>query len=246
CWLARKMRVTLIMAGGGHQMFEDRRDAGRRLAARLACYRSDDLVVLGVQRGGMVVGGEGARPLHAPPGVVGVRKVPAPRAPGPAIGAIAGGDIPEVVLDQDVITTLGVSADYVHHELQTQLRELRLREALLREGRRALPLGDRTVIVVDDAVVTGGTLRASLAAIRRSGPRRLVLAVPVAPLNLVRALQSLADRVVCLSTPLRFGGVRAFYRDFEGVPDGHVVTLLAEARIAEARIAHGIPGVLTS
>src|SRR5262249_17731926 len=187
------MPVTLIMAGGGHQMFEDRRDAARRLAARLACYRSDDLVVLGVQRGGMVVGGEEARALHAPLDVVVVRKLRAPRAPGPAIGAIAGGDIPGGGLGQGVITTPGAGADYRHPQPQTQPRELRLREALLREGRRALPLGDRTVIVVDDAVVTGGTLRASLAAIRRSGPRRLVLAVPVAPLNLVRALQSLAD-----------------------------------------------------
>src|SRR5262249_56669013 len=117
------MPVTLIMAGGGHQMFEDRRDAARRLAARLACYRSDDLVVLGVQRGGMVVGGEEARALHAPLDVVVVRKLRAPRAPGPAIGAIAGGDIPEVVLDQDVITTLRLSARYVHHQLPTALAE---------------------------------------------------------------------------------------------------------------------------
>jgi len=233
------MRLTLIMAGGSHQMFEDRRDAGRRLAARLARYRSDDLVVLGVQPGGMVVGREVARALHAPLDVVVVRKLRAPRA-GPAIGAIAGGTVPEVVLDQGVITTLRVSADYVHDELQTQLREIRLREALLREGRRALPLADRTVIVVDDAVVTGATVRPSLAAIRRNGPRQLVLAVPVAPADVVLALRSLADRVVCLSTPQRFEGVRAFYHDFEGVPDGHVVTLLAEARMA-----HGIPGVVT-
>jgi putative phosphoribosyl transferase len=134
-----------------------------------------------------------------------------------------------------------VSADYVHDEVQVQLCEIRLREALLREGRRALPLADRTVIVVDDAVVTGTTVRSSLAAIRRNGPRRLVLAVPVAPAAVVLALRSLADRVVCLSTPQRFDGVRAFYHDFEGVPDGHVVTLLAEARMA-----HGIPGVVTS
>jgi len=189
----------------------------------------------------MVVGREVARALHAPLDVVVVRKLRAPQAPGPPIGVVAGGTVPEVVLDQGVITALGVSADYVNDELQTQLREVRLREALVREGRRALPLGDRTVVVVDDAVVTGATLRASLAAIRRSGPRRLVLAVPVAPLSLIPALASLADRVVCLSTPLRFDGVRAFYHDFEGVPDGHVVTLLAEARMA-----HGIPGVVTS
>jgi putative phosphoribosyl transferase len=94
------MRRTLIMAGGGHQMFEDRRDAGRQLAARLARYRSDDLVVLGVQPGGIVVGREVARALHAPLDVVVVRKLRTPRPPGPAIGAIAGGTVPEVVLDQ--------------------------------------------------------------------------------------------------------------------------------------------------
>src|SRR5262245_11344398 len=108
------MRITLIMAAGGHGMFEDRRDAGRRLAARLARYRSDDLVVVGVQPGGMVVGREVARALHAPLDVVVVRKLRAPRAPGPPIGVIADGAVPEVVLDQSVITTLGVSADYVH------------------------------------------------------------------------------------------------------------------------------------
>src|SRR5262249_56610968 len=106
------MPVTLIMAGGGHQMFEDRRDAARRLAARLACYRSDDLVVLGVQRGGMVVGGEVARALHAPLDVVVVRKLRAPRAPGPAIGAIAGGGIPDAVLDPDATTPLSASTHY--------------------------------------------------------------------------------------------------------------------------------------
>ena len=240
-WLARNVRLTLVTEGGGHQMFEDRRDAGRRLAARLARYRSDDLVVLGVLTGGMVVAGEVARALHAPLDVVVVRKLRAPGAPGPPIGAIAGAAIPEVVLDQDVITTLAVSADYVHDELRTRLGEVRLREALLREGRRALPLGDRTVILVDDAVVTGVTLRASLGAVRRGGPRRLVLAVPFAPVGVTLALRALADRVVCLSTPQRFDGVRAFYRDFEGVADGHVVTLLAEARLG-----HGVPGAVTS
>src|SRR5262249_58923422 len=126
-------------------------------------------------------------------------------------------------------------------EFEPRFGGMSLRGALRREGRRPLPLADRTVIVVDDAGVTGTTVRSSLAAIRRNGPRRLVLAVPVAPADVVLVLRSLADRVVCLSTPQRFDGVRAFYHDFEGVPDGHVVTLLAEARMA-----HGIPGVVTS
>jgi putative phosphoribosyl transferase len=222
-------------------MFEDRRDAGRRLAVRLSKYRTDDLVVVGLAPGGMVVAGEVARALNAPLDVVVVRALRAPRDPRRRIGVIAGGNIPEVVLDHATIATLGVSADYVSDEIQTQLREVRLREALLREGRRALPLIDRTVIVVDDAIVTGTTVRAALPAIRRSGPARLVLAVPVAPAEIVPVLQPLADRVLCLRTPRRLEGAGAFYRDFEGVSAGHVVTLLAEARSA-----HAIPGVVAS
>jgi putative phosphoribosyl transferase len=218
-------------------MFEDRRHAGRRLGARLAQHRATDPVVIGLPRGGLVVADEVARALEAPLDVVVVRKLRAPHDCELGIGALAGGAIPEVVLDEGAVSALGVAPEYVCEEVETQLREVRLREALLREGQRPIPVADRTVIVVDDGIATGGTVRAALQAIRHGRPRRILLAVPVAPAEILRLLEPLVDRVVCLRAPRRFDAVGDFYREFEGVSDGEVVTLLAEARARTAKVA---------
>ena len=212
-------------------MFEDRRDAGRRLARKLASYGGSDCVVVGLPRGGVVVADEVAAALGAPLDVVVVRKLRAPDDPELAIGALVAGAPPDVTLDEKAIEALAVPPDHVLDEITAQLAEARLREALLREGRRPEPLAGRLAIVVDDGIATGNTMSAAVRAVRRTRPRRVVVAVPVAAADALAALRPLVDEVVCLRIPWRFGAVGAFYRQFAEVSDGEVSALLACARV---------------
>jgi putative phosphoribosyl transferase len=214
-------------------MFEDRRDAGRRLARKLASYGGSDCIVIGLPRGGVVVAEQVAAALGAPLDVVVVRKLRAPGDPELAIGALVAEAAPDMALDEGAIETLGVSPDHVLEEITTQLAEARLREALFREGRRPVPLAGRTAIVVDDGIATGNTMTAALRAVRRTRPRRVVLAVPVAAADALARLQPLVDEVVCLRVARGFGAVGAFYREFAAVSDGEVSALLASARVRE-------------
>jgi putative phosphoribosyl transferase len=214
-------------------MFEDRRDAGRRLARKLASYGGTDCVVVGLPRGGIVVAEEVAAALGAPLDVLVVRKLRAPNDPELAIGALVAGAPPDVALDENAIETLGVPPDHVLDEITAQLAEARLREALLRQGRRPVPLAGRTAIVVDDGIATGNTMSAALRAVRRTRPRRVVVAVPVAPADALAKLRTLVDEVVCLRIPRRFDAVGAFYREFAHVSDGEASALLARARVRE-------------
>jgi len=218
-------------------MFNHRRHAGRRLGACLASHRAADPVVVGLPRGGMVVADEIARALEAPLDVVVVRKLRSPRDSELGIGAVAEGNPPEVVIDDDALSTPGVTPEYVQDEIERQLHEVRLRETVLREGRRPVPLAGRTVIVADDGIATGGTMRAALQVVQRSGPHHILLAVPVIPAEIVSVLAPLVDQVVCLRAPRYLHAVGAFYREFDPVSDGEVVALLANARARTARIA---------
>jgi putative phosphoribosyl transferase len=228
--LACLVLLEWVMSSKGAMPFEDRRDAGRLLSARLARWGREDVVVLGLTRGGVVVADEIASALGAPLDVVVVRKLRAPGSPELGIGALVAGTRPEVVLDHGALDALAVPPGYVSDEVEHQLAEARLREALLREGRRPLPVAGRTVILVDDGVATGGTMRAAIAAVRRGRPERIVVAIPVAPRDVLPALEELADRVVCLRAPRRFDAVGQFYREFQDVSDGEVAALVAAAR----------------
>ena len=215
-------------------MFTDRRDAGRRLARRLHGYTAQQPAVVALPRGGVPVAYEVARALDAPLDVIVARKLGAPDQPELGIGALVDGDHPETVLDQQAIALLGVDRDYLRSEIDRQLREIRRREAAYRGGRPPVGLAGRTVIVIDDGLATGSTMRAALRAIRRAGARRVVLAVPVAPLDTLAALAREVDEVVCLATPADFDSVGRFYRDFAATSDAEVVHLLADARHAAA------------
>lgn len=213
-----------------HATFHDRTDAGRRLADRLRDLAGDRPLVVGLPRGGVVVAAEVARALAAPLDVLVVRKLGAPGHPELGIGAVADGEHPTALLNEDVVHALRVSGEYLAAETAAQLAEVRRRQALLRAGRPAVSLAGRVVVVVDDGIATGGTVRAALRAVRRAGAARIVLAVPVAPADAIATLAREVDRIVCLETPPGFSAVGRCYEDFRQTTDDEVVALLAAAR----------------
>jgi len=221
-------------------MFRDRSDAGRQLAARLMSFRASDPVVLALPRGGVPVGAEIARALDAPLDIVLVRKIGVPFQPELALGAIVDGEEPELVVDTQLMAMLAIPESYVQEQRERQLQEIERRRRSYLEGRPPIAVAGRTVIVVDDGIATGSTMRAALRAIRRRQPARLVLAVPVAPPETIAALRGEVDEIVCLSTPEFFGAIGEFYADFRQLGDAEVIALL-RARTSEATAADGAP-----
>jgi putative phosphoribosyl transferase len=202
--------------------FKDRRDAGRQLAARLLEYKDQQPLVLALPRGGVPGGYEVAVALDAPLDIMVVRKLGAPGQPELGIGAVVDGDHPQSVLNEDVMSVLHVSDAYLQREVALELQEIRRRQQRYRDGRPPAPIAERTVIVVDDGIATGGSMRAALRGVRRSHPRRLILAVPVAPPDTIASLRVEADTVVCLSTPEFFQAVGRFYDNFTQTTDEEV------------------------
>lgn len=213
-------------------MLQDRTEAGRRLAEALADRAGESPVVLALPRGGVAVAGEIARRLAAPLDVVLVRKLGSPWQPELAIGAVVDGDSPETVLNDELVDAIGVPASYIEAETKRQLALIAERRQRYQVERRPVTIAGSTVIVVDDGIATGATMRAALRAIRRAGPKRIVLAVPVAPAETVEELAEEADEIVCLDTPDPFFAIGAHYRDFRQVEDEEVLRLLHEANAA--------------
>lgn len=223
-------------------VFTDRVEAGRRLAAELGRFKEQRPVVLALPRGGVPVGFEIAMALAAPLEIVLVRKIGHPLSPELAVGAIADGEPLEQFIDDRAVADLDVPKDYLDAEIRRQSREIDHRRRLYLKDRAPLDLRQRTALVVDDGIATGATMRAALRAVRRRGPARLVLAVPVAPAGTVDALRSEVDEVVCLSAPEDFGAVGFFYRDFRPVEDQVVVDLLDRAAARPDLAAGSAPG----
>lgn len=215
-------------------MFADRREAGRALGDALSKYRKENVVVLALPRGGVLVGYEIARALHAPLDVIIARKIGAPDEPEIGLGAVADGDHPESVINEDLTRALGVSDRYLAGEIHGQIEEIRRRQNMYRKGRTPLPLSGQTVIVVDDGIATGGTIRAALRAVRRACPARLILAVPVAPADTIGLLRAELDDVLCLETAADFVAIGQFYDDFRQIGDDEVVRLLEIANSGDA------------
>ena len=210
-------------------IFRDRSDAGRRLAEMLAPYKQQHPVVLALPRGGVPVGYEIARHLEAPLDVVLVRKVGAPISPELAIGAIVEGEPVERFINREIVDSLGVPESYIEEEVARQTREIERRRAQYFQGRARIDIRGRTAIVVDDGIATGATMRVALHAVRRGGPARLVMAVPIAPASTIEAMRGEADELVCLDSPEDFGAIGFFYRDFKQVSDSTVIALLNAA-----------------
>jgi predicted phosphoribosyltransferase len=206
--------------------FADRHDAGRRLAAELERYRGEDPVVLGLARGGVVVGLEVARALGAPLEVLVVRKLGAPGAPEFAIGAMA----PDAtLLDDRTVARLQVPRSYLAAVVARESGEMARRERMYRRGRHPIPVERRTAIVVDDGLATGATARAAVRSVRLRAPRRVVFAAPVCSPEGRDALRAEADDVVCLLCPADMEAVGFWYQDFSPTSDEEVLECLRSA-----------------
>jgi predicted phosphoribosyltransferase len=213
--------------------FEDRADAGRRLAQALLHLKDESPIVLALPRGGVPVASEVAKALNAPLDLVLVRKIGAPGQKELGLGAVVDGAHPQIVLNEDVVRVVQPGDRYIENEAARELAEIERRRALYRRGRAPLDTAGRTVVVVDDGIATGGTMKAVLKALRESGPKKLVLAVPVAPADSISELSSFADDVVVLATPEPFYAVGAYYLDFAQTTDEEVVDLLERARASD-------------
>src|SRR4051812_6732769 len=209
--------------------FADRQAAGRALAARMP-RPAGEVVVLGLPRGGVVVAAEVAAALEAPLDVLVVRKIGLPWQPELAMGAIAGaGDTVETVRTESVIERAAVPEEVFEEVQVRELAELRRREAAYRRGRPAVSLAGRAVVLVDDGLATGSTMRAAVAAVRRQEPDRVIVAVPIGSPSAVQALTSQVDEVICLSAPRSFRAVGQGYVDFAATTDDQVREALEKA-----------------
>jgi putative phosphoribosyl transferase len=216
------------------QIFVDRKEAGAKLASVLSRYRGrEDVLVLGLPRGGVVVAAEVARILDAPLDVLIVRKLGFPGQPEFGIGAVA--ETGTVVWNTAAVARFAVPESYLEQEIAAQKEEIARRARAYRAGRTLAIGAGRAVILVDDGVATGSTLKAAIVALQEENLARLVVAVPVAPPETAEVLRSMADEFFCLATPEEFYAVGAFYQVFTQTPDSEVVRLLAEA--AERRKA---------
>jgi predicted phosphoribosyltransferase len=221
-------------------VFRDRRDAGRRLAAELSDYADQsDVLVLALPRGGVPVAYEVARALHAQLDVFMVRKLGVPGYEELAMGAIATGGLR--VLDQELLRMLDIPPDVIERVTAIETSELERRERQYRGDRPPPDVRGRTVILIDDGLATGSTMRAAIAALKKEGAKRIVVAVPVAPPETCEALRAQVDDVVCAVTPEPFRAVGLWYGDFSQTTDEEVRDLLARAASEAPSPSHSQP-----
>jgi putative phosphoribosyl transferase len=212
-----------------HPPFKDRRDAGRQLAAALLYLKEADPIVLALPRGGVPVGYEIAAALHAPLDVLIVRKIGAPYHRELGLGAVAGGIQTERVINQNAIECVKPSDSYLEAETQRQIEEIERYRQLYRGDKAPPELGGRTVIVVDDGVATGGSIKAALKSLEHSGAKKLLFAVPVASNEALASLCDYADDGMCLLSPPMFRAVSLYYDDFRQTTEEEVIALLQQS-----------------
>jgi predicted phosphoribosyltransferase len=221
------------MNTSGQRAFADRHEAGRALATALRTYAGRaDVIVLALPRGGVPVAFEVAEALGVPLDLFMVRKLGAPQHPELAMGAIASGGVR--VLNDDVVRWYGITPEQIDAVARDEQRELERREDAYREGRQALAIGGKAVILIDDGLATGSSMRASVQAVRRHNPSRVVVAVPVGAPDTCDELGAHADEVVCVRTPEPFIAVGQWYGNFNQTTDQEVRDLLRD----HARAAH--------
>jgi putative phosphoribosyl transferase len=207
--------------------FRNRSDAGRKLARALAGYKDQHPVILALPRGGVPVAAEVAAALEAPLDLALARKVGLPDQPELAMGAVVDGANPIIVRNEDVIRGAGIDESEFKTVCDRELAEIERRRAHYLGDRPRIDIGGRTVIIIDDGIATGATIRAALRALRMRKPGRLVLAVPVAPTDTLAAMRQEADEVVCLEDHTAFGAIGLYYADFGQTTDQEVIEALA-------------------
>jgi putative phosphoribosyl transferase len=208
--------------------FQDRTDAGRQLARALAGYKGQQPVVLALPRGGVSVAAEVATALDAPLDLILVRKIGVPFQPELAMGAVVDGDEQLVVRNEAVIRHAGIGEAAFQAVCDSELAEIERRRQRYLGGRERIEVAGRSAIVIDDGIATGATMRAALRATRLRKPKKLILAVPVAPTDSLAAMRREADEIVCIEAHADLGAIGYYYSDFRAVPDEAVIALLAQ------------------
>lgn len=217
----------------GNVVFRDRSEAGAALARKIEELHPRDPVILALPRGGVPVGFEIARRLHAPLDVILVRKIGAPGHSEYGIGAVVDGAANRAIINHAAARAAGADQAYIDAEVARELERIEQRRAAYRHG-PPVPIEGRTAIVVDDGIATGNTAMVALQALGTAGAAKIVLAVPVAPRDTLDTLRAFCDEIVCLATPSPFYAVGAHYRDFGQTSDAEVIQFLHEARLGTA------------
>jgi putative phosphoribosyl transferase len=213
--------------------FSDRVDAGKRLAQELYEFKLKNGIVLAIPRGGVVVGFEIAKALNLQLDIIIPHKIGAPDNPELAIGAVA--EDGTKILDKNLIAYMGVPQDYIEAEAKRQEKEIQRRLQLYRQGSAAPNLKGLDVVVVDDGIATGSTMKAALASVKNRGASSITVAVPVGPPSTIEELKKMADRIICLYTPEYFAAIGQFFEDFSQTSDEEVIELLKRNREDRAK-----------
>jgi predicted phosphoribosyltransferase len=217
-------------------MFENRKDAGEKLVNRLQNYKNrQNTIVVGLPRGGVVVAFEVAQKLQLPLDIVATRKISMPGNPEAAIGAVTPDG--NKVFDQDFISEVEIEQDYLDNEIAKEIKEAKRRIKVYRENRKPLNLAGKTVLVIDDGVATGSTIRAAVKSIRSQDAKKIVIAVPVAPREFLKKIASEVDEIVCLETPPYFVAVGEVYKDSTQTSDDEVVRLMRKSVSENRQVA---------
>lgn len=217
-------------------VFDDRKAAGRALGAALKQLALVRPLVFALPRGGVPVAHEAARMLDAPMDLIMVRKIGVPGREELAAASVVDGAQADLILNETIMAQAGLTMTDVEALAREALHEIERRRQVYLGNRKPLSCKDRTVILIDDGAATGAGMRAAIKAIRRRGPARLIVALPVAPSETVEDLEAQADQLICLSTPNPFGAVSAHYRDFHQLTDAEVIHVLratADGRLSE-------------
>lgn len=208
-------------------MFRDRVDAGRQLARRLEKFKNSDAVVLAIPRGGVVVGDEVAKILNLQLDIIIPRKIGAPGNPELAIGAVAAN---KAIMNESLVRELRVPDSYIEEEIRRQQGEIDRRRKLYLGDKAPEKLTDRTAIIVDDGLATGYTALAAINAVKQQQPGKIILAVPVAPVDTCERLKREVDEIICIETHELFFAVGQFYESFEQTSDSEVIEILSRWR----------------
>jgi putative phosphoribosyl transferase len=210
-------------------MFKDRKEAGRLLADKLLQYKKEkDTLVLAIPRGGVPVAHELARRLDLPLDVVVIRKIGVPGNDELAAGATG---LDTYILNEDVVGIYGISPEYIQEQVKIKQREVKQRYQLLRGEKPVYRVKNKTTIMVDDGLATGATMAMAIEIIKKPFPKKVIIAIPVAPPDAVRRLEKMVDKVVCLLRPEYFGGISQFYEDFTQVRDEEARRLLRQVNV---------------